>query len=288
MIRTALTCLLCALVYLGHAQNPLHMGSARFSDGPRPTYTSELLGTDVRTVTRFWEAELKNISIKVTNKKELVGNAARIPAVSPDTMLVRVKVEQARSGSPVNVHIAGRTINGDISAASVQKEQEAFRSYVEQRMLALRQQLGMQAIADARKEQERLESKLHGLEREQQRSTEQLARTREKLAASQAGQEPRAADVKRTADAITEAQRAHDAAPSEALAKAVKSAQNEHKKAQDQVRKAESAETALAKRIAELEWAIKKAQDDQTAERKAIDTQKTLVLRLEQDLQRLR
>lgn len=266
------------------AQTQADISSTMFSDGVHPTLAVAFIGTDARTVNAFWKEELKGISIKVTDKKELVGVAARIPAISPDTLRIQVKADQPKGLNQVTVHVAIRSASGFIGPDSPERELTAARAYVEQRSVVLKRQLAQADLENGRKQLGRLQDELNMLQREKTRTEENITKTQRKETEAQAEVQSGEAELPISAGKVDVLREQAKQAPSDESDKQLRSAEREHAKLQDRVRRAGDAAVAAKKKAADLEWEVKKNGKDQEAKQVAIGKQEELVKELERNL----
>ena len=116
-----------------HAQSAPGLSAYQFSDGVHPTFDATFEDARERDVASFWRNELKSISVKVTNKKELIGAAARIPAASPDTMRILIAVDRPKGGLYTTAHIAFLSTAGYVGPDTPERELNGCTQWVQQR-----------------------------------------------------------------------------------------------------------------------------------------------------------
>lgn len=266
------------------AQTRVDHSSTMFSDGVHPTFAVAFIGTDARTVTAFWKEELKAISVKVTDKKELTGIAARIPAISPDTLRIQVKAEQPKGLAQVTLHVAIRSTSGFVGPDSPERELTAASAYVQQRAVMLKRQLARTDLDNGRRQLTRLRDELGMLQREKQRTEDNIERTRRKDAEALADAQAAEAEVPISAGKLEQLKADVKANPGEWTEKELRSAERDHTKLQERVRRSGDASVAAKKKVTDLEWEVKKNIKDQEAKQVAITKQEELVKQLEGNL----
>lgn len=279
-----LSTLLFTLPFLLSAQTQADVSSFMFSDGVHPTLSVGFVNTDARTVTDFWKSELKGISLKVTDKKEVLGIAARIPTISGDTLRVYLKADQPKNVAMVTVHLAFLTTSGFVGPDSPEREITAAKAYVEQRSVMLKRQIANTTLENGRKQLSALQSDLNGLQRERTRMEENIARTKQKDAEALAEQQRGEAELPILAAKVDHLRNQLQQVPSEESEKQLRSAEREHAKLQDRIRRNGDTSVSAKKKIADLEWEVKKNIKDQEAKQTAITKQEELVKEFERAL----
>lgn len=264
------------------------MGSCQFSNGVHPTFDVRFEGTDARTVEAFWKTELKAISTAVTNKKELIGVAARIPAVSPDTLRLLVKAEQPKGTTTVTAHVAILTTNGFVGPDAPERELTASQAYVQQRSVALQRQLAQAALEKGERDLGRLKGELDMLVREKARAENTIAKTKEKDEQAAKDKEATDQELAKLGPELEAMQQEQAATPTEEGAKELKGRQKDQVKLQDRSRRLAESSVSAKKKVTDLEWRIKKNLEDQALKQQAVEKQQGVVEELRNKLASIR
>ncbi|MBS1568546.1 MAG: hypothetical protein JST45_03800 [Bacteroidetes bacterium] len=264
------------------AQDQPAFGAYQFSNGVHPTVDAVFEAASAREVERFWQGELKGISVKVTNKKELVGHAARVPAASPDTLQILVAVEKPKGSLYTTAHIAFFTTAGYVGPDSPERERDGTVEWVRQRTAVLRRQLAQAEVDRQQRQLDNLNRDLNMLQREQQRAENNIRRSQERM-------EQAARDSATAAQGLANL----DASPlaaqdSSDLAAAGKAKEKERSKLQAQVKRAAYNRASYQKRIGDLQWDLKKNADGQKTKQAAIEQQQSAVNTARGKLQSIR
>lgn len=255
------------------------ISAASFSDGVHPCFDVDFPDADERTVSSFWKAELHSISVKVANKKELVGETARIPAATPDTLRILIKVEKPKGASATTAHIAFLTTSGFVTPDSPQRLIDGCNAWVQQGTLNLRRQVAQRQLDLGERDLARQQQRLDDLAREKQRAQDAIRKAAERTA--RATQEK--ADAAKALAGL--AASTPEAADSLAASKAAKEMAKEEARLRDRIKRAESTMANATKKTGDLQWAIKKNDDDQAAQQKAVARQQDAVKSLRDKLQ---
>lgn len=263
------------------AQDPPSFGAFQFSNGVHPTVDATFEGTDQRTVERYWRDELKAISLKTSNKKELTGEAARIPSASPDTLRIMVGVERPKGSIYTTAHLAFLTTAGYVGPDSPDRERNACSEWVQQRTLVLRRQLAQAEVDRQQKLLDNLKRDLDMLRRDQQRAEDNIRRSQQRI--DQSVKDSTEASQQLAAPAVAAA-----GTDSTAQAAATKQHAKEMAKWEDRRKRAGRTHTAMAKRIQDLQWSLKKNSGDQAAKQQQITAQEAAVKSAQEKLQAIR
>ena len=283
MIRTVryflFTVVLATCATAALAQQPFTpvMGAYQFSNGVHPVISAVFPNADARTISNFWKAELKAISAKVTDKKELIGAAARIPSASPDTIRILIATEQRKGDKNVVVRIAFQTRTGYVAPDSPERELTSCKEWVRQRSVTLLKQVAQKNLDEAQRQLDRDQRDLEMLKRELDRAEDNLRRT-----------EQRGVDAQRTkaeADSIlalpTGMAAGTDSLDAVTDAKAQAKEQRSWTKRRD---RAIYTAKSMDKKADDLRWAIKKNKEDQEKQGAVIALQQETVNGLKRDL----
>lgn len=262
------------------AQVAPSMGAFQFGNGVHPTFDAAFEDAPTKEVERFWQNELKAISMKVSGRKELTGHAARIPAASPDTLQVLLAVEKPKGGLYTTAHIAFLTTSGYVGPDSREREVAACTEWVRQRMVTLQRQLAQAALDRGQRQLDTGNRQLDQLKREGQRAEDNLRRSQQRIEQA----------VRDSTEAARQLQQlsAPDStlnADSAAAAKREKQLRKEQAKWQDKVKRAAYAKQGLEKRVKDLRWAIRKNGEDQAGKQAGIVLQQAEVKQLQEKLQ---
>lgn len=264
------------------AQDRPTFGAYQFSNGVHPTVDAVFEEASGREVERYWQGELKGISVKVTNKKELIGHAARVPAASPDTLQILVAVEKPKGSVYATAHIAFLTTAGYVGPDSPERERDGSVEWVKQRTTVLRRQLAQAEVDKQQRQLDNLSRDLGMLQREQQRAENNIRRTGERL--EQAGRDSAAA-AQSLASMETSPMAVQDSTD---MAAASKAKEKERSKLQAKVKRAVYNRASAQKRIGDLQWDLKKNADGQKAKQAAIEQQQAAVKAAQEKLQSIR
>lgn len=285
MRQPLLTTLLFLSALSSVAQTTIGTGAFGFSNGVHPTLTCILEGTDARFVESWWKDELKRISMEVSNKKELIGAAALVPNVSPDTVRIMVKAEQ-RKGSPMlTLHVAMLTTAGWVGPDSDQRALEGGKAFVRDRCTQLRRQLAQQELTDAERALARLNNELNGLQREKERAESGITRSKQRGQEALADEEKLSQEVADKEKALEKLRAETGPAPTEADAKLIADQEKQLGKSRDKLRRAQDEQRDMVKRAQELAWDVKKNEEDQGRKRTEIERQEQLVKQLREKLE---
>ena len=261
------------------AQQPFApvMGAYQFSNGVHPVISAVFPNSDARTVSNFWKAELKAISAKVTDKKELIGAAARIPSASPDTIRILIATEQRKGDKNVVVRIAFQTRTGYVAQDSPEREITSCTEWVRQRSVTLLKQVAQKNLDEAQRQLDRYQRDLGQLERESDRAEESLRRTEQRGTDAQ--------KEKAEADSIL-ALPAGRAAGTDSL-EAIADAKTQAKEQRAWTKRRDRAiytSKSMDKKADDLRWASKKNKEDQEKQEAVIARQQDAVNGLKRDL----
>ena len=287
MIKTQLTLLvLCAVLMPSKgrllAQSTPTMGAAQFSNGVHSTFDAIFPDAEVHTVEAFWKAELKAISTRVSNKKELTGEAARIPTATPDTLRIMVKVEKAKGTSVTTAHIAFLTTSGYVGPDSELRLRDGCTAWVQQRTLTLQRQVAQQAMDNGNRELQRQQQLLEALKREQVRAEDGILKAGQRNSRAMQDKEAAQQELDQLQQYATTAQDT-TLAPAES-----KELNKQRAKLQDKIKRLSATISAATKRTEDLHWTLKQNADRQVEREKAVQRQQAAADKLKEKLQDLR
>lgn len=256
----------------GRAQTLPVQGAFQFSNGVHPTFDASFEQATEREVTAFWKNELKGVSMKVGGRKEMIGQAARIPNASSDTLRILVAVEKGKGTSNVTAHIAFFTTAGYVGPDSPPREQDGCREWVRQRMVALKRELARTDWERGQRQLALAERQLDMLKREGQRAENNLRKTEQR-------RDQAASDQEAARKRLQELNAAPDTAGLDSTAQvaAGKARQKELRLWQDRARRAEYTLQDAVKKLDDLRWELKKNGEDQQAKQAEVEQQRILV-----------
>lgn len=256
------------------------MGAFQFSTGVHPTFDAAFEDASTREVERFWQNELKAISMKVSGRKEITGHAARIPAASPDTLQVLLAVEKPKGGLYTTAHIAFLTTSGYVSPDSREREVAACTEWVRQRMVTLQRQLAQAVLDRGQRQLDDNNRQLDQLKREGQRAQDNLRRSQQRI-------EQAVLDSAEAARQLRQLSAPDSASRTDSATAALRDKQVRKEQAtwQDKAKRAAYAKQGLEKRVKDLQWAIRKNGEDQAAKQAGIERQQAVVKQLQEKLQ---
>lgn len=265
------------------AQSVPGISAYQFSNGVHPSLDVTFENTSVSEVTTFWRNELKAISMKVTNKKELIGAVARIPSASSDTMRILVAVDKTKGALYTTAHIAFLTTSGYVGPDSPERELNGCKDWVQQRTVTLRTQLAQAELTKAKRDLDNLTRQLDMLKREKLRAENGI------LKAQQRGEQADRDRIALEEQLKLMADPARDAgADSSEQAQMEKDRLKDMRKAESKATRASKTSQAMEKKVKELQLAIKKNGEDQVAKQTEIDRQQLVVNDLQEKLQNIR
>lgn len=277
---------LCALVL--HAQVDVQLRSTTYSDGVHPCFSVTFDDTELRIVDDYWRNVLKGISHRVSGRKELIGVAALVPAISPDTMRILVKTETSKSLPRVTVHVAFRTTQGYAGRDGDERMTESSRAFVAEKALAFQRENAHARLKDAEKRLKRLQQDLDLLVREHERATGQREKALQR-AVSAAEDEVKL--VQEAAALRTELERIkarQEADPSEEGERELKDMTRRINKAESGIKNAASQQGSSENRASDIARAIERNLQDQDKKRGEISKQEAEVERRTQAYEAIR
>lgn len=262
------------------AQVAPSMGAFQFGNGVHPTFDAAFEDASAREVERFWQNEVKAISMKVSGRKELTGHAARIPAASPDTLQVLLTVEKPKGGLYATAHIAFLTTSGYVGPDSREREVAACTEWVRQRMVTLQRQLAQAALDRGQRQLDAGNRQLDLLKREGQRAGDNLRRSQQRI-------EQAVLDSAEAARQLRQLSAPDSASHADTATAALheKQLRKEQAKWQDRAKRSAYTKQGLEKRVKDLQWAIRKNGEDQAAKQAGIERQQAVVKQLQEKLQ---
>lgn len=266
-----------------HAQSAPGISAYQFSSGVHPTLDATFENASESEVTTFWRNELKSISAKVTNKKELIGATARIPSASADTMRIFIAVEKPKGALYATAHIAFRTTQGFVGPDSPERELNGCTEWVQQRTVTLRRQLAQAGLDRAKRVLENLNRQLDMLKREKQRAENGILKAQERGEQADRDKQELEGQLKGLADPAREA-----GADSTEQAQLEKERLRDQRKMESRVTRAAKTSQAMEKKVQDLQWAIKKNEADQVAKQNEVDRQQQVVNDLQEKLRNIR
>lgn len=287
-LRTALLALAGCLVLSAAAQTTVSTSSFAFSNGVHPTFSFIFEGTDAKYVESYWRDELKKISHSVSNKKEVIGVAALLPQVSPDTVRVLVKAEQ-RKGSPMlTAHVAILTTAGYVGPSSEAGMLEGAKSFVQGHSTAIRRQLAQQELTEAEKGLAQLRKEQADLVREKERAEAGIEKSNQRAAEALQEQERTKQQLDELAPKVDAQRNEVAGAPSDEATKTLNNLLKEQSKTTDKNRRALEDERNMKKKADDLAWEIKNNVEEQAKKSTLITQQETLVKALRDKLAEIR
>ena len=260
------------------AQDDVVTGAYQFSDGVHPTFDASFGDPGGREVSRFWLGELKGISMKVANRKEMSGAVARIPSASPDTMRILVAIEKPRGkGLYTTAHLAFLTTNGYVGPDSPERELNGCMEWVRQRALALRRQLAQGAVDQGERQLALLEREFDLLKREEQRGRDNIHRTEQRIERAVRGHEEAGQQLRQLAADTT--------APDTAARPAMdKERMKQERLWQDRAKRSTYTRQGLEKKLQDLQWDLTRNGKEQAAKQAEIQRQQATVEELREKL----
>lgn len=263
-----------------HARSAPEMSAYQFSDGVHPTFDVTFENARERDVTSFWQNELKGISVKVTNKKELIGAMARIPAASPDTIRILIAVERPKGGLYTTAHIAFLTTAGFVGPDSPERELNGCTQWVQQRTVSLQKQFAQAALDLGQRDLEQLQRDLAMLKREKDRAQSSLQKAQqrgEQAARDKEGFERQLGEMDASPPAV--------AADSASGPNAEMDRSKQQGKLRDKVARAAKTSQNMEKKANDLQWTISQNGKDQVKKQEEVDRQQVVVSGLREKLQ---
>ncbi len=266
-----------ALTLFAQGPTVVEMRSYSFSNGVHPTFAVVHTDTDQRTVEAHWRDVIKNVSSKVTGKKELIGMAALVSEISPDTIRILMKSESVKSLSQVTVHIAFLTTRGYVGTSSDSSMVRSARAFVYRHALALRMELANKELALAERYLKGYERDLAMLQRELERAEGQLARTEMKDSTAVLDQARTKEELRGMETDLANKNKQQDTEPDVEAEEDLKDMQKAQRKVQGQHDKAVKAEQQAIKRSASLEETIRRNKEAQVKKEQQIERQRAHV-----------
>lgn len=251
----------------------------QFSDGVHPTLDATFENASTSQVTAFWRNELKAISVKVTNRKELIGSGARIPSASPDTLRIYIAVEKPKGALWATAHIAFQAPSGFVGPDSPERELNGCTEWARQRTVILRRQLAQAEVDQAQRTLGNLERQLDMLKREKQRAENGILKAQQRGEQAARDQQELEGHLQDAASATPEA-----GIDSTEQAGLEKQRQKDLLRMESRATRSSRTAQAMEKRVQDLQWAIKKNEEDQVAKQQAIERQQLLVNELQEKL----
>lgn len=263
-----------------NAQSEPRMSAFQFSTGVHPAFDATFEDAKGKDVEAFWRNELKSISAKVSNKKELIGAAARIPGASPDTLRILIAVDRPKGGLYTTAHIAFLSTTGFVGPDSPERELNGCTQWVQQRTVALRKQLAQAALDIGRRDLDRLQRDLDGLKREKERAENNLRKAQERAEQADRNKESSERRLGEMDAAATSATVDSTSGPN-----AEKARVKEQGKLRDKAARATKTAQDMEKKTKDLQWAINRNEKDQATKQEAIGRQQIVVNGLLEKLQ---
>lgn len=270
------------------AQSSVQVASCSFSSGIHPTLSFQFEGTDAKYVESWWKDELKRVSRDVSNKKEVLGAAALLPQISPDTVRVLVKAEQ-RKGMPfVMAHVAILTRDGWVGPASNAQAFEGARTYVQQQSTLLRRQLAQQELIRGEKGLDKLNNELNELKRGKERAEAGTEKAKQRAAEAVLEQERLLKEQHEMAAKVAEQRKDNAEETSAEGEKTLADLLKQETRLQDKRRKAGEDEVQQKKKAEELAWEVKQNEEAQVRKVAEVTRQEQLVKQLREKLEAIR
>ncbi|MBL7950317.1 MAG: hypothetical protein JNM62_01240 [Flavobacteriales bacterium] len=282
--------LLFALVFTLRvaSQVTVEPSSFGYSNGVHPSFSFVFEGTDAKYVESYWRDELKKISASVSNKKEVIGIAALIPQVSPDTVRVYVKAEQRKGQPSVVAHVAIETTSGFVSPNSEGRIYDGGLAFVQQRSTQLRRQLAEQELSLGERGLAKLRNELDNLKREKERAEANIEKSKQRAAEAVVEQERSRREADDLGPRISALQAELGTTPDKDGQKELSGLIRDRDRALSDNRKAQDTERNMTKKADDLVWEIKKNMEDQSRKSEEIARQETLVGTLKEKLRMIR
>ncbi|MEO7081418.1 MAG: hypothetical protein ABIY71_07820 [Flavobacteriales bacterium] len=265
------------------AQSVPGSGAYQFSNGVHPTLDVTFENGSVNEVTAYWQNELKGISLKVTNKKELIGATARIPSASADTMRIFIAVEKPKGALFTTAHIAFLTPNGYVGPDSPERVLNGCTDWVQQRTVMLRRQLTQAELDLAKRDLGNLTRQLDMLKREKLRAESGILKSQQRGEQAESDRQKLEEQLKGILDPTHEA-----GIDSTERAQLEKERLKDQRKMESKATRASKTTQGMEKKVQDLQWAIKKNGEDQVAKQSEIDRQQQVVNHLQEKLQNIR
>lgn len=273
-----------ACSFVGVAQEAFApvMGAYQYSNGVHPVVTAVFPNADLRTVQRFWKDQLRSISTKVLDKKELIGEAARIPSASSDTMRILIQSEQGRGAQDVMTHIAFHTNIGYVAPDSPERELKGCTEWVRSNSVALLKQVAQKNLDLGQRDLDREQRKLNDLQRDLQRTEGNLRIT------EQRGELARIEKAEMDSLLSLPTMPIKTATDSVAATDELKQLAKERGKQEDRSKRADRTAASMAKKAEDLRWSIKTNKEDQVKQEEVVAKQQEVVNGLKRDLDTIR
>ncbi len=259
-----------------------------YSNGVHPSFSFVYEGTDAKYVESYWRDELKKISASVSNKKEVIGIAALVPQVSPDTVRIYVKAEQRKGQPSVVAHVAILTTAGFVSPNSEARAYDGALAFVQQRSTQLRRQLAEQELGLAERGLTKLRNELNDLKREKERAEANIEKSKQRAAEALNEQDRSRKAADELEPRITALKAELGPTPAKEGEKELSGLIRDRDRALSDNRKAQDDERNMTKKADDLAWAIKKNVEDQARKSEEIARQETLVATLKEKLSTIR
>jgi len=262
-----------------NAQTTPAMGAFQFSDGVHASFDATFPNAETRIVESFWKNELRSISVKVTDKKEMIGEAARIPAATPDTLRILIKVEKPKGSTDAIAHISFLTTAGYVSPDSPKRMLDGCTAWVQQRTVTLQKQIAQKILDDGQRELARQQSTLNDLKRDKTRAENSLVSTAQKS--------DKAAQDKAAAEKQLEQLNADTSLPADSAAavKTEKDRLKQRNQLQDRIKRLGHTIDSAKNKTDNLNWTIKQNDQGQVTQQLVVDKQQAVVNDLQQKLQ---
>lgn len=266
-----------------HAQSAPGVGAYQFSNGVHPTLDATFENSSVSEVTAYWRNELKMISLKVTNKKELIGASARIPSASADTMRIFIAVEKPKGSAVTTARIAFLTINGYVGPDSPERVLNGCTEWVQQRTVTLRTQLAQAELTKAKRDLDNLTRQLDMLKREKLRAENGILKSQQRGEKAKSDIQKLEEQLKGILDPVNEA-----GADSTERADMAKDRLKDKRRMESKATSASKTSRDMEKKLQTLQLEIKKNEADQVAKQSEVDRQQQVVNDLQEKLKNIR
>lgn len=261
------------------AQGEVQLRSATYSDGVHPCFTVSFDDTEKRAVEDHWRKVLKGVSHRVGGRRELIGEAALLPAISPDTMRILVKTETSKALPRVTVHVAFHTTQGYAGRDGDERMTEACLSFVKERSIAFSKENALARLNDAEKRLQRLRHELDLLVREHERAVGQHQKALQRAATAAEDQVRLAKEASDLKAEHGQMQARIGADPSEEDVRDLKDLARRLGKAESGVKSAADHQRSSEKRAADITRALERNVQDQEKLRDKITAQEGEVKR---------
>lgn len=266
----------------------VRFGSISFSSGIHPTLTVVFENTTTRVVEGHWKDILKPVSAHVSSKKEVIAEAALLPNISSDTVRVLVKADQYKRSTSITAHVAILTTNGFVGPQSDAITVEACKRFVLDRSVALKREILAKELEEEEKDLRSMERDMDLLQREKERAETNIVRTQRKKEDALQDQDEYARQLDILDAKVKAAEALAAEEPTEENRDELADLVKTQRKLQGRLDHAHEMEADCIKKVEDLEWSIRKNQEDQEIKTRAIEEQRKVVARMQERLRNVR